>query len=442
MSHFKLRYNTLPGLVIAVCILLLPITSFAHITVDCNDSFVTPHPTQLIIDVLPTGTDDTENIQCALNAAAQKGVPVVRLAKGDFAISNILVKNFKGSFQGTSRADTHLTILDNSINCATMHSQGLMSAAVKFSGGEPKLKFMSIHSDQPCMLATTMRAIVHFTGENSRDASCKNDVIFASVDRVDMLGPGRRIDLSQAAIQASPEGLFMFDSCKTTLLGTLKLNQSTITGYEIGLLSSMKSSAQVDINFNSFTDNRLAVSLLDTYQSTTITGNTFTSENDDENISQLSAIKLHTQRDSAPDKTRLLVHNNNFIFSDVEEPATNYHRGNVFDIKFGDKVQNVSLALTDNQFQINAAHFFVIDIREIDNWVVSGNIFRGTVGTGIVAEAFIEPSMSGCVIVANQFTNLTPNISDVYLGESTTKCIVGPDQNATVRDFGVANTIL
>ena len=139
MSHLNLRYNTLPGIVITVCILLLPITSFAHIAVDCNSSFVKPHPTQLIIDVLPTGTDDTENIQCALNAAVQKGVPVVRLAKGDFAISNILVKNFKGSLQGTTRADTHLTILDNSIDCATMLSQGLISAALKFSGGEPKL---------------------------------------------------------------------------------------------------------------------------------------------------------------------------------------------------------------------------------------------------------------------------------------------------------------
>jgi hypothetical protein len=438
MQHFK----SLSVLMITASLFLFPLTSLAHLTVDCNDSFVTPHPTQLIIDVLPTGVDDTQNIQCALDEAAKKGIPIVRLGKGDFAISNIFIKNFKGSFQGTTRADTRLAILDNSIDCSAINSDGRLSAAIKFDGGEPKLKFMTISSDRPCMLTTTIRAIVHFTGENAFEPGCKNDVIFAQVDRVDMLGPGRRSDLLQAAIHASPEGMYKSGSCKMTLLGTFKVNQSNITGYEIGVLSSMKASAQVDINFNSFTDNRISVYLVDSNQSTTITGNTFTSQNDSEDISGLNAIKVQTRLNSAPAKTRVVVHNNRFMITDVEEVTNNFHRGNVFDVKFSGSVQDVSLSLTGNRFQVTGKNLFIIDIREIDNWVISGNLFSGAVRLGIAAEAFIDSSVSGGVIVANSFLNLNSEFTDILLGQATTKCIVGPGQNAAVVNDGTANTVL
>jgi len=435
-------FRAVPFIVITAFYWLYPLSSFAHLTIDCNDSFVKANPTQLIIDVVSTGLDDTENIQCALDAAAQKGIPIVRLGKGDFAISRIFVKNFKGSFQGTTRDDTRLSIRDGSINCLAFNSEGRLSAAIKFDGGEPTLKFMTISSDQPCTQDAILRAIVHFTGDSTFDTSCTNDVIFARVDRVDMLGPGRRDNLTQSAIHASPEGMYISGSCKLTLLGSFKVNQSSVTGYEIGLLSSMKSGAQVDINFNSFSNNRISVYLVDTNQSTTITSNTFSSENDDEVLSYLTAIKIGTRLSSAPAKTRLAVHKNQFMFTDVEEVTNNFHRGNVFDVKFADSVQDVSLSLTDNRFDVTGKNLFIIDIREIDDWVISGNRFSGAVRLAIAAEAFIEPSVSGGVIVANSFLNLDSEFTDILLGEATTECIVGPGQNAVVKDDGTINSVL
>ncbi len=436
------QFKSLPALVIAACLSVFPITSLAHLTIACNASFVKAHPTQLLIDVLPNGMDDTDNIQCALDEAAQKGVPVVRLAKGNFSISNIMVENFKGSFQGTTRADTQLAIRNNSIDCSGPDFSNRMDAAIKFTNGEPTLRFMTISSDLPCSGGATIRAIVHFTGDQMFAPDCKNDVIFGLVDRVDMVGPGRRVDLKQAAIQSSPEGIHHFGNCKQTLLGSFKVNQSTVTGYETGVFTSMKAGAQVDINFNTFTNNRVGVWVQDSNQSTTITGNTFASQNTDENISGLNAISIIKRSSTAPVKTRVVIHNNQFMFTDLEGVASNLHRGSIFRTHFSDGVQDVSLSITDNHFQVTGDNFFILEIRDIENWVISGNIFTGHVNTGITTINFNKSSVSGAVIVANSFKNLNSDFADIYLDDKTTKCIVGARQHATVTNDGTANNIL
>jgi len=436
------NFKSLTGLIITACFLVLPLTSFADFAVNCDNSFVKAHPTQLIINVSPTGTDDTENIQCALDEAKLKGVPIVRLAKGDFAISYIFIENFKGSFQGTTRADTRLEIMDNSVFCSMIESESRISAAIKFDGGEPKLKFMTISSGEPCSDTQTMRTIVHFTGADRSDASCSNDVIFALVDRVDMIGPGDHRESTQAAILASPEGLFNSSNCKRTLLGSFKVNQSNVTGYGTGVNTSMRASAQVDINFNSFTNNRMGVNVIDANQSTTITGNSFTSENNDESLTGMGAIRVQRRNSSAPDKNRMVIHNNRFMYTDLEVVAGNTLRGSVFAINFIGGVQDLSLSVTDNHFQVTGAHTWILNISEIDDWVVSGNLFTGRPATGIVAVNYIVPSISGGVIVANSFKNLNSNFNDIYLGPNTTKCIVGSGQDAAINDNGTNNTVL
>ena len=396
----------------------------------------------MIVDVSPTGVDDTENIQCALDEGERKGVPIVRLGKGEFAISQIFVENFKGNFQGTTRSDTRLTIMDNSIDCFAIRANGRMDAVIKFAGGEPKVKFMTINSDTPCKFVDTIRAIIHFTGKPTSDASCSNDVIFALVDRVDMIGPGRRQGKDQAAIQASPEGLFGSDTCKQTLLGTFKVNQSKVTGYENGVLTSMKSGAQVDINFNTFTNNRYAINVLDSNQTTSITGNTFTSQNEDLDLVDLVAIIIQKRNNTAPDVTRAVVHNNQFMKTDVEGIDDNGFRGSVVTTSFGLTTQKISLSLTNNRFQVTGSNLNILNLRDISDWTVSGNLFSGNVSTGIDVFNIRESSVSGGVIVANTFNNLNAKFNDIWLDKDTTECIVGPGQGATVDDNGVGNNVL
>lgn len=442
MSLFDPGNNTLSALLITALLFLLPQSLFAGIEINCNSNFVVPHPTQLVIDISPTGTDDTVNIQCALDAAVEQGIPVVRLAKGDFTISNLQIVNFKGSLQGTTRADTHLAIMDNSIDCAAFVNESRRTAAIIFVGGEPRLKFMTIISGQPCIQETKILSIVHFTGASRADLSCKNDVIFAVVDRVDLIGPERSGTLTQAAIEASAEGWSSSGSCKNTLLGTFKLNQSSITGYDIGVLSTMRASAQVDFNFNTFVNTYRGIWLVDSNQSTTITGNTFTSENNNEDLNGIGAIEIGTRTNTAPVKTRVVVHNNQFTFSDAVGVSSNFFRGAAITSNFSGNLQDVSLSITDNRFQLLGDNRFIIHLRDINNAVVSANKFAGDVATGVSIAGAKAAAVSGCLIVSNIVNTLTSEHQDIFLDEKTTHCIVGPGQDANVVDLGVDNSIL
>jgi hypothetical protein len=76
-----------------------------------NASFVVQHGRA--ITVLPTGVDDTANIQCAFDSAVAAGVGAVQLEKGTYHIRQIVVNNFKGTFTGAGAQQTVLTNLPN-----------------------------------------------------------------------------------------------------------------------------------------------------------------------------------------------------------------------------------------------------------------------------------------------------------------------------------------
>jgi hypothetical protein len=63
--------------------------------------------------VLPTGVDDTANLQCAFDSAVAKGPGAVQLEEGTYHIRQIVVNNFKGSFTGAGAQRSVLTNLPN-----------------------------------------------------------------------------------------------------------------------------------------------------------------------------------------------------------------------------------------------------------------------------------------------------------------------------------------
>jgi hypothetical protein len=78
----------------------------------CNHTFVVQHGK--IITVLPTGADDTTNLQCAFdNAVAAGPGAAVRLEEGTYYTRQIVVNNFKGSFTGAGAERSVLTNLPN-----------------------------------------------------------------------------------------------------------------------------------------------------------------------------------------------------------------------------------------------------------------------------------------------------------------------------------------
>src|SRR4051812_32603144 len=63
-----------------------------------------------VIDVSPTGTDDTSSLQCAIDTAIAAGRPMtIRLAAGTFHTAQLVAKGFEGHIAGSGRDATVLT---------------------------------------------------------------------------------------------------------------------------------------------------------------------------------------------------------------------------------------------------------------------------------------------------------------------------------------------
>ena len=81
-------------------------------TVDCDPEFVIPEGN--VFTVLPTGTDDTANLQCAFDAAVDAGAgSEVRLVAGAYHTGQIVVHEFHGSFSGAGADETAVYNLPN-----------------------------------------------------------------------------------------------------------------------------------------------------------------------------------------------------------------------------------------------------------------------------------------------------------------------------------------
>src|SRR5271165_3391865 len=78
----------------------------------CNSAFVQQRGRTLT--VLPTGVDDTANLQCAFDSASASGPgATVQLVEGTYKIRQIVVTNFVGAFIGAGAKKSLLTNLPN-----------------------------------------------------------------------------------------------------------------------------------------------------------------------------------------------------------------------------------------------------------------------------------------------------------------------------------------
>ena len=408
-------------------------------SVGCNDEFVQVDDTALVINVAATGLDDTANIQCALDVAAAEGYPIVRLAADMYFAGGLLVENFKGTLEGRTMATTVVEVLDKSINCDAMELDGLSSSVIKFVGGEPRIRFMTIIANHPCVSDTLLRNILHFTGRAATAENCNNDVIFAAVDRL-AIDAMDWINGPKTAISVSAEGSTL-PGCTDTLLGTFKLNRSKISNAVTAVYTAMKAGAQVDINFNEFRDNKTSILLRDTNQNTTITTNKFFNEDTSAEFgtARFKAIDVFTSSVDAPKVTRVVIHNNEFNMQSIfDESATV-----IWMINDTGRTA-ISTVITNNRFDLSGNQVIGIFSKSVSNAHVSANRFTGDGRQAIFSNGDTELA-TGWTITANlglkEFTSWPAEI-DIFLGSETAQCIVGPGQQAGVVDAGTDNTVL
>jgi hypothetical protein len=423
---------------------LLLLSSPAVAQLSCAPSFVSLDNKGTSITVEPTGVDDTENLQCALDEATRLAVPTVRLTAGEFFSGGLQALDFTGSFQGATRTSTTLRPLTEGVDCGNQQSLGQRLAWLKFIGGAAQLRNMSIDTTASaglCESGLRVLYLVHFTGRADAP-ECAADVIQSGVDRVDFIDD-YPLDYSyRQAVAATPES--QPGGCYDRLLGGVKINRSTFTGSFEAIEIFMVSSAQVDINFNSFDVLGTALRFDNSNVSATILRNTFNViETPDlfapDSFFRGQALSVYFDVEPTVSETRISFENNTVNLGPYA--GTNATAGLL--VSNRPDAVSMNLSVRSNQFVISEAQQDIgtpnnrrsMELTGVSNASIAGNRFRGN-GGGV----FIFPSSgaggTGNAITGNTFNVSSPTIPTwgVYFLGGAKGNTVGPNQNAPVWD--------
>jgi len=366
-------------------------------------------------------SDDTENVQCALDAATEGGYRDVFLTSPQYTIGAIAVTGFVGDLRGRSKAGTHVTIEDSSLSC-----DGAIGVALEFRVGTASVRNMTLHVDSPCGDGGSASVIAYYSDPNK----CSNRTTFGNVDRVVINGQGTSgLDaVTGVTMQAAPG----CTAANERILGTLKVNRSEMTQLDFGVISSVAGGGQVDVNYNTFDMVGLPLTILDAAQSTTVLSNTF-NFNDVPGYPAgtglgTTAVFIASTSDSPASNSTTMKSNK---FKDAGASSAGY---GILTGQQGSSIAHTML-VSANTFTGNSSSTDGAGLAAIDTngGLVSGNRFSGKAGTwidlrsGSKADGYVGGNVSGWAIVANDF-GASQATTDVLLGTRTSGIIVGKDQ--------------
>ena len=390
------------------------------------------------IEVASVSGDDTDNIQCALDAAVSDGYRVVSLVSPAYEIGAVEVTGFVGDLVGKSIANTRLEIQDDSLTC----DSEVPGSALRFNVGNAAVKQMTIAVGSPCGNGGTANVI----GFYSNPADCSKRTGFGVVDRVDITGSGSAgQDIVTGVVMDAAPGC---SAANQKLLGTLKLNRSTLRDLDFGVLTSLAGGAQVDINYNTFEKVGLPISMVDAYQSTTILGNTI-NYNDAasgyQSSSGLGTTGIFIASTAAsPSENGTTIKANKFVDGGDSDQGYALLSGQ-YDKEIAHAVVVSGNTFTGNTANVNGAGMAFIDTKD---GLVSGNTFRNyatswlSLSKGNQSQGFAGVTVSGWAVAANDFANSSA-VLDIALGAGTTGNVVAKGQDLpVVEDATGTNDVL
>lgn len=413
---------------------LLPFRASYALENECSADFVSLDGASYLVK--PSGDDDTENIECALNSAVNQGISTVKLHTGNFQVSSLEILNFEGSLQGLSKKATTLFIEDYTFDCTESKARPLV-----FKGGDVTIETMTIAVSDPCYEGE------HFTLLSFMQISCEKRTHFANVDRVNFEGA----TIPESNTTAVSSFGTLDDSCENNgngPLGTLKVNRSEISGFSTAVYSEVWAGGQVDINYNTITNVNGGIYIGNANQSTTITGNTieYASKETSVNYGYTFGVAIESWQPYAPTKNRTVIHSNIFTQGDYytfAEDGSTISLG-IWVSPYNGLRPSHAIVISDNTLNTHEiledqADVWGMFIGDTDAPTISGNRFRGSGTYGVVVGAYTTgtPTNSG-TITGNSFANASYIWGDIVLGELSQNIIVGPG-SAYVRDISGNN---
>ena len=406
------------------------------------------------IQIAPTGSDDTENIQCALDLAVENRIPEIRLTRGDFFISAVSARGFYGSLQGGGRDHTRIRVLGQSVDCEAIAARGEATAAIKFIGGEPRVRWLTLAVDSniwPCSqgAGSGLSAMVHFTGHPATASDCPMDVVYGTIDRVNLEGPGNNQIGPQevaAGVLAKPEGAGPPD-CHQGLLGSIKINRSHIRGFRLGAWLEMRGNAHISVFNSDFDLNHTGLEIDDSNAIVTVFGNRFASKSPGSySCCEGGGVGMAIQNlaDTAG-LTRIDVRGNTFNVS-----------SGGFDSAWGIRLTARSAAtavdavISDNHFQLSGGEPVATAVasHSVSGGLLSDNLITRLQGSGLFFEVTADAmgQADRWTVVSNRglAESHGPYLQhyDIWLGENSSNSLIGPGQAAVVSDGGIDNITL
>ena len=376
--------------------------------------------------------DDTENIQCALDAATDGGYRDVYLTSSNYSIGAIAVTGFVGDLRGRSKANTNVTIQNDSLSC-----DGATGVALEFRVGTASVRNMTLSVDSPCGDGGSASVIAYY----SNPQKCDNRTTFGNVDRVVINGVGTSGTDTVSGVRM--EAALDCSADNERILGTLKVNRSEINELDFGVMSSVAGGGQVDVNYNTFDKVGLPLTILDAGQSTTVLSNTF-NYNDvpgypaGTGLGTTAVFIASTSK--SPSKNSTTLKSN--TFKDAGTSSAGY---GILAGQQGSSIAHTML-VSANTFTGNAANTAGAGLAAIDtnDGLVSGNRFSGKAGawvdlrSGSTGLGYVGGSVSGWAIVANDF-GASQATTDILLGTRTSGVIVGKNQDRPIVEDQTGN---
>jgi len=389
--------------------------------------------------------DDTDNIQCALDAAVTGGYKDVYLTSDAYSIGGVTANDYEGRLRGRSFDLTTINVIDNSLDCTT-------GAALRFIVGDAVVTRMKLKINEPCSTPGGSASVIGFY---SNPEDCAGDrVVFGVVDRVIIEGGGASaLDFTTGITMDAAPACFP-ESSEEALpeankaLGSLIVNRNQIRDLDIGILSSISANGQVDITFNNPMEGLgVPIALVDASQATNIYRNEIY-YNDVVYPAGLAAEFGTTgilvgSTGASPAINKTSFSKNKFI-----DGGLNSEGYAVLSAQL-DKSIIHEMIITSNTFTGSDANSAGAGLAVLDtsNGVISANTFTGSASTWVLLDSGDESqnglgsTVSGWAILANSFGSSTAP-ADITLGAKTEDNVVGRSQGQPVVADAGSNDVL